>query len=75
MNALSMPPTASISSAIARAERFFVPLNTMCSMKWLTPASAGVSNCEPEPTQIPTATERKCGIRSPMMRSPLLSVI
>ena len=74
VNALSWPPTLSISSAIWRVVRFSVPLNTMCSRKWLSPASSGVSYCEPEPTQKPTETERKCGMRSPMMRSPFFSV-
>jgi hypothetical protein len=31
------PPIESISAAIVSAERFFVPLKTMCSMKWLIP--------------------------------------
>ena len=31
------PPIESTSEAIASAERLFVPLKTMCSMKWLRP--------------------------------------
>ena len=75
VKAFSWPPTASISSAICRAVRFSVPLNTMCSRKWLTPPSSALSNCEPAPIHRPTDTDRKCGIRSPMMRKPLGRVI
>jgi len=42
----------------------------MCSQKWESPASEGVSCLEPEFTQTPTDTERTCGISSVMTRRP-----
>src|ERR1700724_2699763 len=38
-----MPPTESISRAMASAEPSSVPLKTMCSMKWGRPFSSGCS--------------------------------
>ena len=52
--ALRSPPTASISSAIWRAVRRFVPLNAMCSRKCEMPCSSGRSSRLPEPTQTPS---------------------
>ena len=37
------PPIESTCAAITSAERFLVPLKTMCSMKWLMPLWMGVS--------------------------------
>src|SRR5438445_11540076 len=58
VKASSMPPTESISRAIASAERRSVPLKTMCSMKWARPFSSGTSRREPLRTQTPTESER-----------------
>ncbi len=43
VKAFRFPPTASISAAMSAADRRPVPLKTMCSMKWLMPASAPAS--------------------------------
>ena len=48
-----------------------MPLNTMCSMKWATPLSALGSRREPQRFQMPTDTERTCGIGSVMITMPL----
>ena len=44
---------ASVSRAMSWAERLWVPLKSMCSMKWAAPDSAAVSSREPPPIQIP----------------------
>ena len=54
----------STSEAIVSAERFFVPLNTMCSMKWETPLCSGVSWRLPRLSQTPMVTLRTWGIDS-----------
>ncbi len=68
VNASSIPPTESISRAIASAERRSVPLKTMCSMKCASPFSSGTSRREPLRTHTPTETERTCVIVSVMTR-------
>ncbi len=61
--------------AMSSAERLVVPLNSMCSMKWEMPFCSGVSRREPEPIQMPTETERTCGMASVITRTPLASVV
>ncbi len=48
-----------------------VPLNVMCSMKWATPASSGVSRREPARTYAAMETERAPGSRALMTRGPV----
>src|SRR5262249_31503367 len=43
----------------------------MCSRKWLTPHTSGVSSREPVRTKNPTATERADGLDSPISSRPL----
>jgi len=73
VKAFRFPPTASISAAISAAERRAVPLKTMCSIKWLMPASAPLSKTEPALTHTPMLTERRLSMGSMMTRMPLLS--
>ena len=75
VKAFSCAPTASVCSAMSRALRVVVPLNSICSRKWESPFSAGVSYCEPAPIHTPADTERKCSMRSPIIHSPLSSTI
>ena len=70
LNALRSPPTASNASAMSRADRFFVPLNSRCSRKCDVPAISGRSSREPTLTQMPSATERISGMRSVTTRRP-----
>ena len=56
----------SISTDSKRA----VPRNSMCSIRWLSPASGSASAADPVPIQKPSATERTLGIRSVMTRTP-----
>jgi len=44
-------------------------------MKCEMPFCSGVSRREPVPIQIPTETERTCGIASVITRTPLGSVV
>src|SRR6266699_3774426 len=71
VKASSMPPTESISRAMASAERRSVPLKTMCSMKWAKPFSSGISRREPLRTHTPTETERTWDMVSVMTTRPL----
>jgi len=48
----------STSEAIVSADRFFVPLKTMCSMKWDTPLCSEVSWRLPRLSQTPMVTLR-----------------
>src|SRR5207237_504871 len=68
------PPTASISSAMARALRRSVPLNAICSRKCATPLISGASCRVPTSTQRPIETVSTVSIRSVTMRSPFDSV-
>src|SRR5512143_3027004 len=54
----------STSAAILSAERVFVPLKTMCSMKWLIPLTFSASWRLPRLSQTPTATLRAPGMDS-----------
>ena len=65
----------STERAMSSADRLVVPLNSMCSMKCEMPFCSGDSRREPAPTQIPTETERTCGMTSVMTRTPLASVV
>jgi hypothetical protein len=47
----------------------------MCSTKWAMPAFSAGSCREPRVSQMPTATERTCGIRSVARRTPLASTV
>src|SRR5262245_7640261 len=59
-----------MAPAICAAERVVVPLNTRCSIRWEMPPRSSGSTREPVSTQMPTATERTCGIASVTMRMP-----
>src|SRR4051794_41025254 len=56
----------SISTDSKRA----VPRNSMCSIRWLRPASGSASPADPVPIQKPSATERTLGMRSVTTRTP-----
>src|SRR5262245_39168943 len=56
---------------MSSAERVSVPLNTRCSMRWEMPPRSSGSTRDPGSTQMPTATERTCGIASVTTRIPL----
>ena len=75
VNASIWPPTESIARAMSSAERVSVPLKTRCSIRCEMPPRASGSTREPVSTQIPTATERTCGIASVTMRMPLGSTL
>ena len=64
------PPTESMARAISSAERVAVPLKTRCSIRWEMPPRSSGSTREPVSTQMPTATERTCGIASVTSRMP-----
>ena len=69
--ALNEPPTPSIASEIARVDgNRVVPLKVMCSMKWATPASSGVSRREPARTYAAMETERAPGSLALITRGP-----
>src|SRR3546814_2719864 len=65
------PPTSSISRAMAAASRRRVPLNTMCSIRWARPFSAGVSCRVPTPTHRPTDADSTDGMASVTTVRPL----
>src|SRR5204862_6143739 len=75
VNASRLPPTESTERAMSSAVRLVVPLNRTCSMKWESPFCSGVSRREPDPIQMPTETERTCGIGSLITRTPFGSVV
>ncbi len=75
VKASRLPPMESTDRAMSSAERLVVPLNTMCSMKCEMPFSSGDSWREPVPIQMPTATERTCGMVSVIKRIPLASEV
>src|ERR1035438_1005643 len=60
---------------MSSADRFAVPLNSMCSMKCERPFSSALSRREPLETQIPTETERTCGIASVITLIPFGRVV
>ena len=62
----------STERAISSAERFLVPLKSMCSMKCEMPFSAEVSRREPVRIQTPRETDRTWLISSLITRTPLL---
>jgi hypothetical protein len=69
--AFTTPPRLSISMLMSAAVgRFAVPLNTMCSRKWLVPASRRLSMREPAPTKTASDAERVSGISETRMRTP-----
>ena len=55
---------------MSSAQRFLVPLNTMCSTKCEMPFHCGSSSRDPVLIQIPIETERMCCISSVMTVSP-----
>src|SRR5579871_537351 len=71
VNASMLPPMESTWRAIASAERFLLPLKTMCSTKCEIPFHCGSSSREPVLIQMPSETERMCCISSVMRVSPL----
>src|SRR5436305_13494729 len=46
----------------------------MCSRKWVTPQTSGVSSRDPVRTKKPRAADRADGLVSPMIRRPFASV-
>ena len=70
VKASRLPPMESTERAISSAERLVVPLKSMCSMKCEMPFCSGVSRREPVPIQMPTETERTCGMASVITRTP-----
>ncbi len=64
-----------MSSAMRRAERVRVPLNAMCSMRWLSPLSSGRSWRDPAPTQTPSVAVATPGIFSVATVTPLSNVV
>src|SRR4051812_13884265 len=60
-----------MDSAIARALRVSVPLNTRCSRKCDAPEIGPGSSRPPTPTQNPTVADLASGIRSVTRRMPL----
>ena len=62
---------ASISFARAAAVRFFVPLNSRCSMKCAPPSRPARSTREPLPTQTPSETVGRPASSSVTTRTPL----
>ena len=75
VKASRLPPIESTERAMSSADRLVVPLKSMCSMKCEMPFCSAFSRREPEPIQIPTDTERTCGIVSVITRTPLASVV
>ena len=75
VNAFSSEPRRSETRAIATWSKRSLPLNSRCSMRWVTPASAGRSSRAPTPTNTPTATERTPAIFSQMTRRPSGNVV
>jgi hypothetical protein len=73
--AFSSPPKVSKISAISSAEYDAVPLKSMCSRKWLTPAWASSSSRDPAPIQSPIATERTLRSGSVTTRVPPSRVV
>ena len=71
VNASMLPPIESTWRAISSAERFFVPLKTMCSTKWEMPFHCGSSSRDPVLIQMPIETERMCSICSVMIGEPV----
>ena len=61
----------STDRAMSSAERFLVPLNSMCSMKCEMPFCSGVSRREPVRIQTPRETERTWHL-SLITRTPVL---
>ena len=66
---------ASMSRASWAVDRRWVPLKSMCSIKWAAPFSRGASWREPTPTKKPNAAERAPGTSSVSSRAPLGRVI
>src|SRR5437016_2080190 len=60
-----------MASAIWRADRCSVPLNSRCSRKCETSPRRRSSSRDPTSTQKPTAAERTSGMRSVTSRMPL----
>ena len=60
---------------MSSAERRVVPLNSMCSMKCEMPFCSTVSRREPLPIQMPTETDRTCGMASVITRTPFAKAV
>ncbi len=72
VEALMDPPTLSIASETARAVgKRPPPLNTTCSMKWLSPAVAPTSYRDPTPNMNATAADLRSRIGVAISRAPL----
>src|SRR3954468_6158059 len=69
-----LPPSPSITSTIARAERSPAPLNTMCSRRCDQPERASSSARAPRPATTERATVCSPGMGSQTTRTPLASV-
>src|SRR6478609_8384615 len=68
------PPTDSTACAMSTALRSSVPLKSRCSRKWLAPSWCSPSSTAPEPTQKPTATDRRSGMASVTTWAPATSL-
>src|ERR1700760_2690483 len=68
-----LPPCASITSTISRAERPPAPLKTMCSKRCDQPERASSSARAPRPATTDSATVCRPGIGAPTTRTPLES--
>ncbi len=73
--ALSSAPIASKIWSISSELYFEEPLNRRCSSRCDSPAWASSSLREPEPIQMPRATERTAAIASLTTRTPEGSVV
>ena len=74
--ALRRPPVASMMALISPgAGRRVVPLKTMCSTKWETPARSVDSYREPTPMKMLMLTERVWGISQVTTRRPFSRVV
>ena len=71
VKAFMSPPTASMASAMSRALRVSVPLNSRCSRKCEAPHSGGDSSREPASTQNDSVAEWESGISSVTTWTPL----
>ena len=71
VQALCRAPMSSNPRSTSAAVRCSVPLNIMCSRKWLTPICAGCSSLAPVRTKNPIAVECASGSISAAMRRPL----
>ena len=75
VNALYWAPRSSKSRLTSNAVRRGVPLKTMCSRKWLTPATWSLSSRLPARTKKPAAMDAAVGVTSATIVSWLSSSV